>query len=74
MAKWRDTARHRDDIKRDIDLLKAHAGLGIGHIHLIPCDFEKVARNPEEYNVAKQSDGRIVTVVNKKLIEIVSIE
>ncbi len=69
----RKNARQDHEIKHDIELLKSRSGSGLTHIHLIKCDFERVVHDPQYFDATKQDDGRIVTVLNSRLIEVVSV-
>ncbi len=66
-------ARHADDIEEGIKLVLAHARHDLTHIHLMPCDFEQVKLDPQRFNVTLQTDGRLVVIRDKKLIEVVAV-
>lgn len=72
--KTRTKPRRSDAIRAGLALVKAHARPDMTAIHLLPCDLEKVARKPEKYDVIRQTDGRLVTVFNSTLIDVVSID
>ena len=69
----RINARLDHEIKRDIETLKAHARPELSCIHLIACDFARVKHDPAYFDATKQDDGRIMTVHNSELIEVVSL-
>ena len=69
----RTNARLDPEIKRDIVRVKLHARPGLTHIHLIPCDFARVKHDPKYFNTTLWSNGRIMTVHDGHLIEVVPV-
>ncbi len=69
----RINARLDHEIKQDIELLKHHARPEMSCIHLIKCDFARVVHDPKYFDATKQDDGRIMTVHNSELVEIVAL-
>jgi hypothetical protein len=69
----RTNARLDHKIRQDIKTVKARAGAGLKAIHLIECDFARVVHDPTYFDATKQEDGRIVTVLNGRLIEVVAL-
>ncbi len=72
--KCRTTARPDYLIAVDVERLKTNARPGLKHIHLIECDYARVVRDPNYFDATKQPDGRIVTVLNSQLIELVAVK
>ncbi len=71
--KTRKVPRTHDEISSYIKTIKTVARPNMTHIHLHRCDFDKVAIIPGRFDCTKTPDGRIVTVFNKKLIEVVAV-
>jgi len=73
LKQYRTEARPDCMIKVGIEQLKTHARPGLRHIHLIECDFARVKRDPNYFDATMQPNGRIVTVFNSRLIELVAL-
>ena len=69
----RKHARLDPEIKRDIVRVKLHSRPGLTHIHLIPCDFARVKHDPKYFDATEWRDGRIMTVLKGKLVEVVAL-
>lgn len=74
MKAYRTKPRTTEQIRQSIAKVLMHASDECKAVHLIPCDFEKLASYPDAFDCVEQSDGKIVTVFRGGLVEVVVVE
>ncbi len=74
MKSWRTQPRATEQINASLEAVKATARDDLKVIHLIPCDYKKVALKPARFDCGMSRDGTLHTVFKGRMILVAAVE